>query len=392
MKNTDPQSFGTKKSEPSALKFWLPILLLPLAVVIFMPREHVGKISLISLLLLLITLNLVAQPSGRPAIQTQLLADPNVTWVGEFYSNYRLDPTQEKANYDWNELHIFKWASKANHHGFGNFFNGTDLRWKRMIMNWIENNKVQAYEDALLTRPVAKDEVSHRFFSIQNQLDTFTDADRMPFMFQVENIIGVRVRWLLYFSKKDKGLHASAVSCGPLVHINSEGNKNIIHEPVLWFGIEKAPGFEEMYNSENISYIVQVKSRNSTPRLEEIRPLKGTFDFKTYIEACLEEKEKPLYSVDGDFELLDTAYLNSLKGGVDTLVTYDPVTHLETTEIVKVPPALDLLRSVRIVSNWFFDENKGEIYCQTIGFAPVYAVKNGAGKDLYWKAMFYMRE
>lgn len=89
-------------------------------------------------------------------------------------------------------------------------------------------------------------------------------------------------------------------------------------------------------------------------------------------------------------EPLGKAEVEQLLHEVDTFISYDPITYVETIEIAHNNINADNIKRFRIKEVWYFDENSSTMKTRIIGIAPLQDVMDDQGNFMYELPMFWV--
>lgn len=87
---------------------------------------------------------------------------------------------------------------------------------------------------------------------------------------------------------------------------------------------------------------------------------------------------------------LNAESLRNILYSTDSLVTVDPVTYLETLQVVSNAPDWAAVTRFRLKEAWFFDTRTGTLRFRILGIAPLINVSNSEGDFLYERPLFWV--
>jgi len=343
-----------------------------------------------------------ASPSGtRAQALADLLQDPHIVWVGEVFTDYRFAtvlPTQtaQLATYDWNAVAVEKLLSKPTDAGFASSPDFVDMFWQALTADWLTDYGLTAYETADL-QVVADEAYRGRLTS---KLDTVTTVDLASYEeriliirqdFNYDDLIGVRVREVLYFDQQQQAFGYQALAFAPLLNTFTADREPTGYTSLLWFPIQAADQPQAWWTADEFTYILETKTRENSPSITGFRDVKGQANFPAFVETIVNKPAVQLFGTDGDYDPLAEWEVAALSGGIDTLTTFDPVTYKATVTTNKTPAVWESLASIRLAVRWFYDERNKQLYYAFNGLAPTVKVVNDAGNILYYKPAFYVR-
>jgi hypothetical protein len=348
--------------------------------------------TFIFLLSLLLALPTFAQPS--------LLTDPDVEWIGAFTTDYRFDATipmkPHLFSYNWNNVGVEKLLMPPRPSGFPLTTDATELFWKIRLMELLNTPELEAFNDPLLEVVLLENDRFDRMSSLDTIYQT-NEATQQTWTYLVRNernmedFHGVRVYQWVYLRKSDRSIGYRAVSWAPLYGQANEGTDRVAYEPVAWFPVFPAEDPDALRRSDDVSYVFVTTSRDQSPKLEEMNPLKGTMNWQSLIFDFVRDPWAKAYSAEGDFQELSAEDLQYFSAGIDTIITFDPVTYAENIQIVHRPDLSEGVGYIRFVVRWFFDERLRRLYYEPVGLCPMTRVNDEEGNLRYYRPAFYWR-
>jgi hypothetical protein len=322
---------------------------------------------------------------------------PGLAWSTEFYCDYRFDPVQEKLDFNWNTLDIIKRINLPGPAGFGTCFDCTDYFWRQTAYEWLKDYNLAAYSDPSLSAPLLEEDRNSLIYTIDSiiMIDPNTLVERVSIVVTeigLSELSGVRVKHIAYYSETDQALHIEAFSFAPLIKNYDDQYVVTNLKPLVWFPVHQAPSFKILFSSDEIDYIFQTKTRDNSPKLENMKSLSGQVDFVGYFEERMEKLDKPAYSIDGTFTPLEKEYLLQFKkpSRAESNTDNDISKAAKSAHMV-AGSAFENLGRLQIVANWFVDKNSKRLYFQPVGYAPARYVKDEQGEIQFFVPMFFMQ-
>ena len=138
----------------------------------------------------------------------------------------------------------------------------------------------------------------------------------------------------------------------------------------------------DIFWEKRVSRVINVKQKQNLPFIYPAAPF---FDL---IKQGAENGEFTLYT-DPQFK----EPLNSLDGiffKKDTVILFDPITYIESFEIVENTIGYEQVQKFRLNEIWYFDESSSSMKVQIIGIAPIKVRTTDDGIDLYEQPMFWI--
>ncbi|MBK6619369.1 MAG: hypothetical protein IPG32_00245 [Saprospirales bacterium] len=331
--------------------------------------------------------------------QSSLLSDPDIVWMGTFSGDYRLDPTMPSGLYAetgaWNNLAVEKLAVPPLPSGFPDLIDGTDLFWKLKVDEALYSEELEFFEDSLLTRPLPEDAIYGKL----SRLDTVISFDLESYEEKIsivrsdlsfESLAGVRILQQCYYRKSSRSIGYRAVSWAPLYSKSLNGSDSTVLVPICWLPAFPAENPDMLRNSEEVSYIAVTTTRNQSPTLDKITPVKGVVDLPGFFSDFIKEPWAPAYSAD-DFSGLEPSDLWEFGARMDTMVTFDIEPFGERMTISQSLPIEERIDAIRFTVRWFYDDRKRRLYYEFVGLAPTERFFDEKGEFMFSKAMFYLK-
>ena len=156
---------------------------------------------------------------------------------------------------------------------------------------------------------------------------------------------------------------------------------------------KKKPRKQPNVNDSNISWAAQIKTLGNSPKPEKMHPLKN---FKPPVMQVLLDR----FRTDAKFKVYDTSdepipfeARPDMLFSEDTIVTYDPETYEEKVEITHKELRAENFPRLRLVQNWYWDDQQRRLVIHLQSFAPVISVYDlYRGRFLYERPLFYRRK
>ncbi len=339
--------------------------------------------------------------------QSDLLNAPNISWVAEVYSDYRFNPIclgseQSKDTYVWNKASVEKMLALPNPAGFSDCIEcSSDIFWQLMIYNWLTDYELPAFVEADL-KTLADDAFRNTKLKTIDTIATYVvssqNTDQLSYQLvtsdiNYSDIVGARVKQVLYFDTEKQSLGYRALSFAPLWANKDDASGKWNYTPLMWFPLAPAYVTDALWVSDAVSYIVETKSDDQSPEIvgDDMHTVKGAFDFSTYIEQLSTQANSELYDNEGDYNLLSDWEKAGLGSSVDSILTIDPETYESTLKVVVNKPVWENLKRLRLVVRWFFDNRKKQLYYQLNGFAPTVRIYDETGAFRYSYTPFYFK-
>ena len=143
--------------------------------------------------------------------------------------------------------------------------------------------------------------------------------------------------------------------------------------------------------SEDVPYVFVTTTRDHSPALEALTPLKGMMDWQKLISDFIAEPWMSAYSTEGDFMELTKEEIQHYRPGAYTVITFDIESYEERIRIIRRPEVSESVDSIRFVVRWFYDDRLRRLYYEPVGLAPMAGVNDEEGNFLYSRPAFYWK-
>ena len=340
------------------------------------------KHSLIILTSLLIFLNSFQALSFQNV--DQVLADPDVTWVGEVYVDYLpnipvIEPLDTKivARYginDYNNFEILKIQSPVNE----NWLNPSLSQLSNKFLQ-ISPNNLTVYEDGSLTKKLSYEEYKNATKYVVLDTIITLDPETHEEIVQVvvnfltpKDIVLFRVKQILTYNAKTNQLNIIPVAIAPIA--TTTGRKDTIRRDILfWVPIK------EMFKHLNLdaASIDWAKRLTKDIPSKTVKTIKGTEDLFDIFDQMLSYYKKnsatsKLYFTHGDqLSTFSSKEIEDMGHTMDTTINFDSETFEEIVQIVHHHLPTRFAVKFRLIQDWVWDNKAQKMQVRTLGFAPL---------------------
>lgn len=333
--------------------------------------------------------------------QTNLFSNPDITWIGEAYSDYRMGPLDLQGNHRqglteaWNSVNLLSIQQPLQKSEFSLGLDHPLHIWQDILMEYLLNKSIPAYTDALLTTSLSDQHRERWLYSRDTVINCFPVDTTESTIFIVESqfnpadFLGIRTRQLIYYNEKANSLGVQVTAYSPLFPSYDDIGEFKGIQPMFWLplGLKDKPGI----NHEGLEYIVQTVSRENILGLSDITHLKGNINFSTLLQQRLKSQSGLYSNRDGD-TLTTTGYHYLLESVTDTITIFNPVTFQETVEVKQNSPAWEQFDAFRLVLRWYWIAEAKQLHCEFIGYAPMTSIKDEKGNLKYRKPLVYIKD
>ncbi|MEM6397971.1 MAG: hypothetical protein AAF741_16595 [Bacteroidota bacterium] len=269
-----------------------------------------------------------------------------------------------------------------------------DLPMGLMIIQSILDGNLETYYDKELSKPIPAAK-SYEWLSVIDTVVTYDPAtyeEIVEVVFSSPSVDNVKkVGLIIQLSYGSKKLISQKIICG-YFHYESKpseyehGSTFNIYFPVkstnrsLNFHKRKWNVIDRHMRNINIErFSVSPTSNLTTSQM-----------FESILKTAKSGTDNNFVLTDGSFEPLGKLDREMIKGGtIDTIITYDPVTHKEHIEVIATSYENSLIDKLRLVQYWAWDAKRAELTILPLGHSPILRVEDEVGKFLYDLPLFY---
>lgn len=315
----------------------------------------------------------------------QLLANPDITWVGEVYTDYLpnitiTEPESEEIKdrhetMDYNTIEVLKIKNSV----LDDQLNPVPNLLSDKIFQLNSSNLELYKEDALTEKLSYK---AYQEIINQEVLETKTSIDLETYHQIIEvvksklnstNVEQFRLKQFLSYNAKTNQLNISPIAIAPLQSIN----KFVSRQEKVLFWIPTKEAFETI-NLDNAS-INWAKRFDKEIFTDSIKTLKGTQNLsEIFIEMIAKYKSvsstTEIYQIKGDrreLVALNPETIAKFGEHKDTVIGFAPVTHEETIQIVEYDFGAKDLKKIRITQDWVWDDKTQIMQVRVLAFSPI---------------------
>lgn len=316
-----------------------------------------------------------------------LLRDPDITWVGEYTTDYWMNPEneQEEADEIPNRFELVRFIRSDLEYGLYGRLISTRKYLSQQLMQTGLDPEAKIYKDSLLKVRMSSDEFGQSIIS-QDTGYSSCNGEVMIFRNEIEysEIFSIRIRQVFWYNQKNKAFDARILAYAPIVDTrDNEGNWNGTRA-LCWINGEELP--RKGLKNTAFNYIFQTKMLDNALDLEEVKVLKGKLDFRKLFADELNPPTRTL--IDTGFKPANSSILYTECFGVDTIITYNYITNEEEVRF-EHRSCIDQIDHIQFVQNWYYDELKKQLYSQLAGIAPLQSIRDSEGRLRFFIPLFY---
>lgn len=343
---------------------------------------------------MLFALLLTYLPFSLSAQIDDLLKNPDVSYLATFESehDFRLSAKRDKS-----KIQLLKFHQKDECLDFA-----TDNWLALWMLEEMANGKYKAYDDPELSIWVAHTTLLNRLSSIDTVI-TFDPKNYEERMQVIRNDINpadikaFRTHQAIYFDKKSGTYQTRLLALAPLVTITDPTGKVVNTTPLAWLAMDgKLPsGFSAQ--SSDVTWSVLLLDRDKPLEISNLKIKKNEWrkPFAEQFFQIVQTTMLPVESASGGYgcgKLLSKMDIEAEYTSIDTIITFDPVTYVETMQVIRNDYKPANLKRVLLSQEWYFDERR-KILCNRLkAMSPLIDRYDETGKTLmYTYPLYYLR-
>ena len=316
-----------------------------------------------------------------------LMKNKNITWIAEFEMDLSFDLSQSGDH--TNELLLKKFIQPNT-----KIIDGNNNALSLWLYDLIAKGKVLSYKDATFESPM-NIEQTLSLIEFVDTVITFDPATAEESIAMVRNkfdpneIKAWRTKQILYFDKSKNSLASSLYAIAPLVNVNNIG----IH-PLVWVKMDNLfkTAFDE--NNEAVKWAATIICSAAPLDLSQLKVVKGNLNLRKqlYLDASSGSKkvENQNEGYNGGEMLSKLDIENIYSGSVDTIITFDPVTYIESVQIIKNEFKPTDINQLRLVQDWYYMPEKRLLANRLKAVAPLVRVTDENVEFRYLRPLYYI--
>ncbi len=323
-----------------------------------------------------------------------LLKNPAVSYVATFESehDFRLSAKRDKS-----KIQLLKFQQKDECLDFA-----TDNWLARWVLEEMANGKYKTYDDPELSIWVAHTTLLNRLTSIDTVI-TFDPKNYEERMQVIRNDINpadikaFRTHQAIYFDKKSGTYQTRLLALAPLVTITDPTGKVVNSTPLAWLAMDgKLPsGFSAQ--SPDVPWSVLLLDRDKPVEISKLKVKKDDLK-KPFAEQFFQNviaTKLPVESAREGYgcgKLLSKKDIEAEYTAIDTIITFDPETYVETMQVIKNDFKPADLKRLLLTQEWYFDDRRKMLCNRLKAMSPLQDRYDETGKTLmYTYPLYYLR-
>jgi hypothetical protein len=315
----------------------------------------------------------------------ELLANPDITWVGEVYVDYLpnvnlTDPENPQIKdrhetMDYNAIDILKVQRHLSDHQLGSI---PDLLSQKIFH--LNSETLNIYKEADLKEKLSNEAYQKIIHQEVSKIHMYSDPETYEQIIDVikseldaSHIEQFRLKQVLSYNVKTNQLNITPIAIAPLQSIN----KFIAREevPLFWMPIKEAFKTIDLDNAS----IDWAKRFDKGLFSDSIKTLKGTQDLSNVFMEMIagyraNSSATKMYQIEGDNKQLVALKPEAIKKlGIeeDIVVSFDPETFEEIIQVVDNSPTAKHFQKIRITQDWVWDNKTQVMQIRVVAFSLI---------------------
>lgn len=332
-----------------------------------------------------------------------LLDNSKTTWAAEVYTDYALNEShfaigrkKMKAKYG---ISTNTFAALKIQQPINDLIHLSPMTLASQVLEMKPNSSAKFFKDAALKEPLS--DADYQKITQGKTFDTtfISQPDGsskvghiMTRKIHFNQISLFRVKQVLHYNEKTNELGLTAIAVAPLFcSYNKEGELTGT-SPLFWIPI-KDFNQEIDFNAPSINWAKRMTRSIDT---DEMKVLKGKETLAEILNKVLNNyTQKPnsaiLRHTSGAMPPMNSNDIKKLTSGIDTLITFDPVTFEETITEVDVLITPETMHKMRIVQDWVWNKETQSLSIQLVAFAPILKRYDNKNNFLFSGPLFYKK-
>jgi len=364
------------------------------------------QIAFVFSFLLCIHISCIAQETRPNRLLDSLKQQSHIPWIGTVTIDYQINHTQWDNNY-LKSIKKEKFANKEVSQvlkyqvsAYRNPLSPQDYQLRQKILAAVDTPyAINAYRTAALDSVYSAAAIQQ----IINPRDTIIAIDPVlveagvnDFMeiktipLRPDAIKGFRLKQLIYYDSQHLMFKTIPLAIAPIITVHNQGGQPQASKPLFWLKptvANKAPDL-------NASSVRWAKRILRFIPISTIKIIYQQDSFTTVIEKMLKNIRRnatqlKIYPTPNGNSPISTAQTSTIGASTDTILSIDPETFDEKTEIVERIIKGKDIEGLLLIQDWFWDNKLIKI--RSLGFAPLHNRYDDNGNYFYSKLIFTRR-
>ncbi len=333
-----------------------------------------------------------------------ILGDADATWAAEVYTDYAPNMSQYSTS---REKMMAKYGLSQNHfttlkiqHSLANDpIRLIGITLANQMLKMESNSTTKLFKDAALKETLSYADYQNIIKGKTTDTIFITQADgttevgqvfrrKMPF----GEVPLFRVKQILHYNKKTNELSLTPIAVAPLFCAYNKEGELTGTSPLFWMPIQDINKAIDL-NAPSINW---AKRMTRSIDADDVTVIKGKESFPEILRAVLDGfAAKPntskIHHTYGDMPLMTPKDIATINSGIDTIITFDPVTFEEIVSEVTNTITPETMRKMSIIQDWAWNKETQSISIQLVAFAPIVKIYDNKKNFIGSSAIFYKR-
>ena len=314
----------------------------------------------------------------------ELKKNGDIPWIAEFTKDHSFSFSGVSDHQNIIKLIKF-YNDPSNMDGAG------DNNWliHRVFQNAI-NGHYECYKDSKLTQRLLNKEINLSSVLVDTIItfypETFEEViEYKKVEIDPSYIKSFRTSQIIYYNQKTGNFDTKLIAIAPLLAIDSD--KNLI--PLFWIKMDTSVPETFNIKAPNITWGTLIDTKGAPLDINLFRVVKNekNIDFGLFLQQKALNLEKPVENPKGYGcnKMLSKKQVGDMYNSIDTIITFDPNTFIETIEIAKHELDPKSVSNFRLVQEWYYDEKSKKMMNRLKAICPLYYFQSEKGVIEYVK-------
>jgi hypothetical protein len=333
-----------------------------------------------------------------------ILDKSNVTWAAEVYTDYAPNMNhhtlgRKKMQTQYGVSTNTFVSLKIQQFNINNQIQLKEISLAQQFLNLKENSNFKLFKDAELKEALSytgyQKAINER--SIDTTFIPQPDGTVRAGFIKINGVYAneiklFRVKQILHYNKKTNELDLTPIAIAPVFCVyNKDGELTSTH-PLFWMPIQDIAQETDL-NLASINWAKRIIRSIDT---EEVTVIKGKETLAEILRVVLDgfaetPNSSKIRHTYGNLPLMSPAEVKKINSGIDTIITFDPVTFEEVVSEVKNTITPETMHNVRIIQDWVWNKETQKLSIQLVAFAPIIKIYDNKKNYLGTSPMFYKK-
>jgi hypothetical protein len=325
-----------------------------------------------------------------------LLDNSDITWAAEVYTDYApnvnhfaIKREKLKAQYGISDNTFVTLKIQQDLQNTPILIDAITLAQQMLEVS--SGSKSKFFKDANLKEPLSHAEYQE---IIQGKTPLNNDGKEHQFNYKISpyQISLFRVKQILYYNEKTNELSLTPVAVAPIFCIYNKAQELTGTIPLFWMPIQDLNQDIDL-NSTSINWAKRITRTIDNDEVSVIKGKKTLADILNAISNRYAEAPESgkLYHCYSKMLPMSSKDVKNLNNGIDTIITFDPVTFEEIVSEIDVVISPKTMSKIRIIQDWVWNKETQSINIKFIAFAPIVKRFDKADNFLHAGPLFFKK-